>query len=248
MLKAFRHLGFLQAPDPEPAQGSQALDAFPHVEMVKNKRAKRLILRKNKKGTGFRLTVPPYTSKAMIVRFLNAHQEWMNEKQSIDTPIPFANNIMFHYLGRDIRIVHENTSPRGVTTMRGDCLYVHGFEGQINARVVRYLKKQARDIFTQKAHAIAAPTRKKISKVTIRDTSSRWGSCTSDGHISLSWRLLLSPEWVCDYVIAHEVAHLTHMDHSADFWQLCKRLAPQTERAKKWLNENGNELHLYGNI
>jgi len=80
----------------------------------------------------------------------------------------------------------------------------------------------------------------------VRDQSSRWGSCTSDGTLSFSWRLILAPPFVLDYLAAHEVAHLVEMNHSVRFWRLVARICPETDRAKAWLQAHGNELHRYG--
>ena len=83
-------------------------------------------------------------------------------------------------------------------------------------------------------------------RVGVRDTSSRWGSCTEEGNLSFCWRLILAPEPVSDYVAAHEVAHLRHLDHSPAFWRLCGELAQDVAFAKKWLKDEGGGLQLYG--
>ena len=80
----------------------------------------------------------------------------------------------------------------------------------------------------------------------MRDQTSRWGSCTAEGVLSYSWRLILAPPHVLDYLAAHEVAHLIEMNHSARFWRVVERICPDFERAKNWLNTQGNALHRYG--
>ena len=80
----------------------------------------------------------------------------------------------------------------------------------------------------------------------MRDQKSRWGSCTSDGQLSFSWRLILAPSYVLDYVTAHEVAHLVEMNHGARFWRLVDRAVPRLEAARQWLHDHGAELHRYG--
>ena len=85
-----------------------------------------------------------------------------------------------------------------------------------------------------------------IRRVTVRDQSSRWGSCSTTGVLSFSWRLILAPHHVLDYLAAHEVAHLVEMNHSAKFWRLVRRLCPDHERAKAWLDAHGADLHRYG--
>ena len=86
----------------------------------------------------------------------------------------------------------------------------------------------------------------KVKRLSIRDQSSRWGSCTSAGSLSFSWRLILAPPYVLDYLAAHEVAHLVEMNHSARFWRVVARECGHVERAKTWLDTHGNDLHRYG--
>ena len=80
----------------------------------------------------------------------------------------------------------------------------------------------------------------------MRDQSSRWGSCNSDGVLSFSWRLILAPPFVLDYLAAHEVAHLVEMNHSVRFWRVVARICPEMDRAKAWITAHGNDLHRYG--
>ena len=82
-------------------------------------------------------------------------------------------------------------------------------------------------------------------RIAVRDTRSRWGSCSSKGTLSFSWRLVLAPPFVLDYLVAHEVAHLAHMNHSAAFWALARRLAPRMPEAELWLKVHGPVLHRY---
>jgi predicted metal-dependent hydrolase len=82
--------------------------------------------------------------------------------------------------------------------------------------------------------------------VGLRDTTSRWGSCSSQGSLNFSWRLILAPAYVLDYLAAHEVAHLVHMNHSARFWKLTRKLCAETDRAEAWLKAHGKDLHRYG--
>ena len=86
----------------------------------------------------------------------------------------------------------------------------------------------------------------RVKRISIRDQSSRWGSCTSAGSLSFSWRLILAPPYVLDYLAAHEVAHLVEMNHSARFWKVVAKVCNHVERAKTWLDTHGNDLHRYG--
>jgi hypothetical protein len=92
------------------------------------------------------------------------------------------------------------------------------------------------------------PSRKRLrpGRITVRDTRSRWGSCAADGQLNFSWRLILAPPYVLDYVVAHELAHLVHRDHSPAFWALADHLTDHLSAAKAWLNAHGKTLHRYG--
>ena len=79
--------------------------------------------------------------------------------------------------------------------------------------------------------------------MTFKDTRSRWGSCTSDGRLAFSWRIVMAPPYVIDYLAAHEVAHLAEMNHGPRFWTACRRLCPRTDEAKAWLKRHGTMLH-----
>jgi predicted metal-dependent hydrolase len=109
-----------------------------------------------------------------------------------------------------------------------------------------FLKREARRDLALSVRRYAEVLGVKFTRISVRDQSSRWGSCTSDGVLSFSWRLILAPPFVLDYLAAHEVAHLVEMNHSARFWRVVARICPETDRAKAWLHAHGNELHRYG--
>ncbi|MEM8540762.1 MAG: SprT family zinc-dependent metalloprotease, partial [Pseudomonadota bacterium] len=142
-------------------------------------------------------------------------------------------------------------SGRGIThTIMGEDglaqLVVYGDERFVPRRIADFLKKEAkREIEALVAHH-AGKVGRKAKSITFRDTTSRWGSCTSDGKLSFSWRIMMAPPQVINYLVAHEVAHLKEMNHSAKFWNLCKELCPDTDKCKSWLKRNGNKLQAIG--
>ena len=89
----------------------------------------------------------------------------------------------------------------------------------------------------------AARIERSVRRIAIKDQRSRWASCAPDGTLAFSWRLVMAPEWVLDYVVAHEVAHLREMNHGPKFWALCRELCPRTDEARAWLKRNGSALH-----
>jgi hypothetical protein len=114
-------------------------------------------------------------------------------------------------------------------------------------RVEDWLKKQARSHILRRVTALAAELGVKVRRVSVRDAASRWGSCSTSGAISMSWRLIMAPNFVLNYVVAHEVAHLREMNHGTRFWRLVDRLVgeDEAETAQAWLRKNGTELHRY---
>jgi len=112
--------------------------------------------------------------------------------------------------------------------------------------VTDWIKSYGKKRFKQLSDEKAALLGKSINRVTVRDTRTRWGSCSSKGNLSFSWRLMMAPDFVSDYLTAHEVAHLACMNHSAEFWEIVNTLTPYTNEARNWLYHNGNSLHLFG--
>ena len=108
------------------------------------------------------------------------------------------------------------------------------------------MKRIAKKELTALAQQKAAEIGETIEKISVRDTKSRWGSCSSDGNLSFSWRLMFAPTEAFDYVVAHEVAHLVHMDHSRSFWNLCRDLSEDFIEGQYWMREHGHELMRYG--
>jgi predicted metal-dependent hydrolase len=125
-------------------------------------------------------------------------------------------------------------------------LCVAGETPHIARRIEDYLKAAARTDLQAAVAAHAARLAVRPRSLTLRDPVSRWGSCSSSGALSFSWRLILAPTHVLDYLAAHEVAHLTHMNHSAKFWAVVHRLSADVDRAEAWLNAHGSQLHRYG--
>jgi predicted metal-dependent hydrolase len=125
-------------------------------------------------------------------------------------------------------------------------LCVAGNAPHLDRRVGDYLRREARRELETASLKFAAALGVAVRRITVRDQSSRWGSCSTTGMLSFSWRLILAPSHVLDYLAAHEVAHLVEMNHSARFWRLVQRLCPDHDRAKTWLDAHGADLHRYG--
>jgi predicted metal-dependent hydrolase len=113
-------------------------------------------------------------------------------------------------------------------------------------RVRDHLVALAKRDFADRARALAARLGKSVTRVGVRDPKSRWGSCSSRGALSFSWRLIFAPEPVIDYVVAHEVAHLVEMNHSPRFWRVVASLVPDSAAPRAWLKRHRMELMAYG--
>lgn len=216
-----------------------------------NARAKRIILRIDKSGGGLVLTVPPGTSMAQAMDFAASQAGWIKARLAeTGRNVSFAPGETIPVRGVDHVICHSDK--RRTPVWQANCddtgavLFVSGQEAHHARRITDWLKKQARADLNSAANTYAGAMGRQVRKISIRDTASRWGSCSSSGALSFSWRLIMAPPFVADYVAAHEVAHLVHMNHSRDFWSLVEQHCPHSKRAKTWLKQNGRQLHLYG--
>lgn len=213
--------------------------------------ARQLTLRVSHANGDVVLTMPRRTKLADAMSFAQRHAAWIGARlRRLPEPVPFAPGEIIPIRGLNHRIAHT-PDRRGTVWVEFPedalpSLYVTGDAPHVSRRVGDYLKRSAKqDLETAVARycgLLAIPAR----AVTVRDTTSRWGSCSASGNLNFSWRLILAPAYVLDYLAAHEVAHLEHMNHSKKFWSLTKKLCAETERAEAWLNTNGPTLHRYG--
>ncbi|TYR31488.1 M48 family metallopeptidase [Mesorhizobium microcysteis] len=216
------------------------------LRIVENDRAKRLTLRIDAGGKGLRITIPPGLARGEVERFLDRHQGWLETKLAKVPDRPQVRpGIRLPLRGVPHLIVHE-PGRRGTVTQGEEegvpALLVHGERRHLPRRLADFLKREAkRDIDALVAKHTASVGRP-AKAIRFKDTSSRWGSCTADGSLSFSWRIMMAPPTVIDYLVAHEVAHLREMNHGPKFWALCRELCPRTEEARAWLKRNGNAL------
>ena len=131
-------------------------------------------------------------------------------------------------------------------TERGPLICVSGERPHVARRVADFLKREARKDLEAAVARHSKQLGVKPRRIVLRDTVSRWGSCSSTGGLNFSWRLILAPPFVLDYLAAHEVAHIVHMNHSPMFWKLARRLHSETDRAEVWLKVHGANLHRFG--
>ena len=211
----------------------------------KNGRARRIIIRLDH-GGGIVVVLPQRATKEDGRRFALSNKGWIQERLAhMPEPLPFLHGVTIPFLGVEHRIRHR-IGKRGAVWREAGDIHVAGRPEHLPRRVEVWLKLEARREIERRALAKAAELGKHYRRISIRDPRSRWGSCSPDGVLSFSWRLILAPRFVLDYVVAHEVAHLRELNHSSRFWKLAESLTTEMERARFWLVEHGPGLHRYG--
>ena len=212
--------------------------------IVKNNKAKNMRLRLDKKGQVI-LTLPRWTTERAGLRFVSDNMEWIKKQQEKTTaPKEFINGMHIELLGKPLLIENRPLARQGVFE-EGGKLVVSGDPAHLHRRVREYLKKQGYAYIQAKAIAMAKILNQKPGRITLKNTSSRWGSCSSTKSLSFCWKLTLAPIFVLDYIIAHEVAHLVQMNHSDAFWQTVARIDSHRAEAQIWLRKHGNELQAW---
>ena len=218
---------------------------------ISNK-ARRLNLRVDVRSSKIILTCPNETLIVRAREFAESNAAWIAEQLSIlPKRIVFCDGAIVPVFGENHVIRHCPKSFGDVWNVSGDLeknseLCVSGMSEHIPRRISDWLKKTALKEVTKQARYYAAQLDKELGRISVRDTRSRWGSCSSRGNLSFSWRLIFAPKFVLNYVCAHEVAHLVEMNHSQKFWKQVDFLTEDWEESKKWLKFNGNHLHRFG--
>jgi predicted metal-dependent hydrolase len=212
-----------------------------------SRRARRIALRVMSAGRGVELVLPRGVPKKLALGFLATKRDWVAARlDALPRPVPFAEGAMIPVLGvpHCIRRECDPGAPR-VAIADGE-IRVRGDRTEIARPVRDHLTMLARSELSRRAQAYAARLGRPVARVGVRDTRSRWGSCSAGGNLSFCWRLILAPESVIDYVVAHEVAHLVEMNHGPRFWKLVDSLHPGKAAARAWLKEHRAELLCYG--
>jgi predicted metal-dependent hydrolase len=219
------------------------------VAIKRHPQARRLILRVDEALGLPVLTLPKRTAVSTGMQFLRENIEWLDERlRQLSPSAPFVNGATFPFRGLPCRI--RARRGRGNTTLerRGDryVLTVPGEPEFLARRVTDFLRRQARRELTAAVARHEKAVGRKASRIRISDPKCRWGSCSSTRVLTFSWRLILAPPRVLDYLAAHEVAHLRIMDHGPRFWALVDQLDPDNEVARAWLNTAGLSLSAVG--
>lgn len=231
------------------------------VSLRRLSNARRFTLRVRFAARDAVLTMPARASLREAREFTERHAAWIAARLNrLPATIPFAHGAIVPLRGVEHALVHRPgvrgtvwTEERHRLIGSADvpdgvdvALCVAGAAEHVHRRVADHFKREARGDLEQAVlrhtRALSLPAR----GVGLRDTVSRWGSCSASGSLNFSWRLVMAPPFVLDYLAAHEVAHLVHLDHSERFWALARRLCADTDRAEAWLSAHGAHLHKYG--
>jgi predicted metal-dependent hydrolase len=216
------------------------------VRIRKNTRARRMILRIDNNINGAVVTLPSWTSEREALLMVQEKSDWVLTKlDNMPTKISFESGVQIPFLG-EYHIVYHDPNQKGVVKKGENEIRLGGREEHLSRRLGDWLRKEAKIIIQPKAIEMAKKFNGKIGRISIRDTKSRWGSCAASGNLSFCWRLILTPEWVLNYVIAHEVSHLRHMNHGPEFWQTVADFNVRVDAARVWLSKNAEQLHRYG--
>jgi predicted metal-dependent hydrolase len=221
------------------------------VRLRRHRQARRYTLRVVAVTREAVLTMPPRGSFREAREFAEKHSAWIAARLGrLPKAAPFQHGTELPVRGAIHAIVYRRGARGTVwteTDSDGDrLLCVAGGTEHIARRVTDYLKRLAKRDLEAAVANYAARLGVTARRITIRDQASRWGSCSTTGALSFSWRLILAPRYVLDYLAAHEVAHLVEMNHSPRFWRLLGRICPDMKRAKVWLDIHGADLHRYG--
>ncbi|MEO1919162.1 MAG: SprT family zinc-dependent metalloprotease [Paracoccaceae bacterium] len=209
------------------------------IRLKRNTRAKRLTLRLSRTDGQATLTLPTRASIRQAQNFAARQEVWLRVQIA---RLPECSGLVaggtLPFRGVDLEIVA--TSGRSIRA-DGSKILVGGKHS--GARLQAFIKTEARSALVPAVEKYAAKINRPFKRITLRDTRSRWGSCSAEGNLMFSWRLVMAPPIVLEYVAAHEVAHLVEMNHSPAFWDVVETLMPEFQKHRNWLRENGAKLH-----
>lgn len=212
-----------------------------------NPRARRLIVKVHPSTGEVSVVAPSRRALDHAMEFARSESSWIARRLAhVPEPVDLELGARIPFRGQDHAICPAARGPAPVWIDRGArVIRISGHSEHAPRRLLDFLKREARRTFEARVFHYAERVGVEPKRITVRDTASRWGSCSTTRSLSLSWRLILAPPFVLDYVVAHEVAHLRHMNHGSRFWSLVRELVGDVETPQAWLSRNGPLLHRY---
>ncbi len=232
--------------DSDPLEIEHAGISLP-VTFVRSARARRASLRVDPAHRRIVLTAPLRMARRTAVDFAQQQAGWIAARlKRLPTRRPFIDGAVLPLFGAP-HVIRHRPDARGTVWIEGTEIHVAGRPEHLARRLRDWLMAEMRRRLPPLVHARAARVERTVKRITVRDSRSRWGSCGPDGGMSFSWRLVFAPAEVLDYLVAHEVAHLVHMNHGPRFWALARTLCDgPIEPPQAWLKANGETLLQYG--
>ena len=216
-----------------------------NIPIRRSNRAKQIILRVVQEDPGIELVIPIRASIEQGENFTKNKSDWIYERlKERPTNIPIRDGIELPYLDEKI-ILYFISAPSPSVAWLGNKLLISGPNINFDQLALKALKMEAEKIIKPSAEHLASLLNKTITNFHIGDPKTRWGSCSSIGRLSFSWRLIMSPKKVLNYVICHEVSHLAELNHGPKFWKLVNMYSEDAPYAKAWLKLNGDHLRKY---
>ncbi len=217
------------------------------VKVVENDRAKRLTLRLLPAGDGLKITTPGHVDDNEIEEFARRNRNWVATRIArLPKRVELVHGETIPFKGVEHTIVSSGELRGLVQVKLGNdqpVLLVPGEPSAASRKLLSFMKREARKELDKAVNIHASKVGIRPKQIRITDTTSRWGSCSTTRTLSFSWRIIMAPPEVLNYLAAHEVAHLKEMNHSDRFWNLTKALCPDTDVQKTWLRAHGAKLH-----
>lgn len=213
------------------------------ITLRRSARARRFSLRVSRLDGRVTLSLPPRAREADALAFAREQESWI--RRALEAVPQVANLVFGAEIPLEGHMVRLVPGQGRSILLQDDSLLLPGAEAQLPRRLATFLRLRARDRLAAASDHYASLLGLGYKSLTLRDTRSRWGSCTHDGALMYSWRLIMAPPPVLNYVAAHEVAHLAQMNHSPAFWAEVARLYPGYEAPRRWLKAQGQSLHAW---
>lgn len=237
----------------EPLDDSLFEDLGAPVEVRRHPKARRLTLRVSRTRRAVVVTLPERCDLGEANNFVFRNIDWVRERLgTLPAPVPFCHGAVIPLRGESVQVCFagRRTGTGCVAIERSEGkqprLVVSGQREHAPRRLRDWLFHEARHDLDKRVLVHAKSLGLHPKRLSVRDQATRWGSCSTTGALSFSWRLIMAPPFVLDYVAAHEVAHLKEMNHGPRFWALVQKVMPEMEQAKAWLQAYGMDLHRYG--
>jgi predicted metal-dependent hydrolase len=215
---------------------------FARVAWRRSSRARRISLRIDPRAGAVVVTLPPSAERGAGMALLATHAEWVADRiAALPGRVRFEPGAVVPLSGAS-HVIRHLPEMRGGAWAEAGTIWVTGTAEFLPRRVADFLRAEARRKLSRLATEKAALLGARIRRIAVKDTLTRWGSCAADGSLAFSWRLVMAPGFVQDYVVAHEVAHLRHMNHGPRFWAQVETLTPHRAEAVPWLRREGARL------